>query len=47
MVALKSCEILDELKKLGITTTTDIIQYLSDYTAYCSPECLQSEPEDD
>jgi len=47
MVALKSCEILDELKKLGITATTDIIQYLRDYTAYSSPECLQSESEED
>jgi hypothetical protein len=47
MVALKSCEILDELKKLGITTTTDIIQYLRDYAAYSSPECLQPESEDD
>jgi len=47
MVSLKSCEILDELKKLGITTTTDIIQYLRDYTAYSSPECLKSESEED
>jgi hypothetical protein len=47
MVALKSCEIIDELKKLGITSTTDIIQYLRDYTVYSSLGCLQSEPEDD
>lgn len=47
MVALKSCEILDELKKLGITTTSDIIQYLRDYTAYSTPECLHPETEDD
>jgi len=47
MVALKSCEILDELKKLGITTTADIIQYLRDYTEYSCIECLDSESEDD
>jgi hypothetical protein len=47
MVALKSCEILDELKKLGITATTDIIQYLRDYMAYSSPECLHSESDND
>jgi len=47
MVSLKSCEILDELKKLGISSTSDIIQYLRDYTAYSSPECLQSKSDED
>lgn len=46
MVTLKSCEILDELRKLGITATADIVQYLRDYTAYSSPD-LHSESEED
>jgi hypothetical protein len=36
MVVLKSCEILDELKKLGIDLPSDIIEYLEEYTAYSS-----------
>jgi hypothetical protein len=36
MVNLKSCEILDELKKLGIELPADVIEYLKQYTAYCS-----------
>jgi hypothetical protein len=48
MVALKSCEILDELQKLGITATTaEVIQYLSDYTTYYSSDQLISEPVED
>jgi len=34
MVALKSCEILDELRKLGITSTSEAIQYINDYASY-------------
>jgi len=36
MTTLKSCEILDELKKLGIDRPSDILEYLSEYTDYCS-----------
>ncbi|MBI5099758.1 MAG: hypothetical protein HZB30_11030 [Nitrospirae bacterium] len=36
MAALNSCEILDELKKLGIELPADIIEYLEDYSIYCS-----------
>jgi hypothetical protein len=35
MVNLKSCEILDELKKLGINKPSDAIEYLREYTDYC------------
>ncbi len=34
MVALKSCEILDELRKLGITSTSEAIQYITEYSSY-------------
>ncbi len=36
MADLKSCEILDELKKLGIDLPSDVIEYLREYTAYCT-----------
>ena len=36
MVNLKSCEILDELKKLGIEIPTDIMDFLKEYTDYVS-----------
>ncbi len=36
MVALTSCEILDELEKLGITTATELIQYVIEYATYLS-----------
>jgi len=36
MVALRSCEILDELKKLGIELPSDLIEYISEYSEYCS-----------
>jgi phage-related holin len=36
MAALNSCEILDELKKLGIDIPSDMIKYLEEYTAYSS-----------
>ena len=35
MVALRSCEILDELKKLGIETLNEQLQFLKDYSLYC------------
>ena len=34
MVALTSCEILDELEKLGITTSSELIQYVIEYATY-------------
>ena len=34
MVNLKSCEILDELKKLGIEIPSDIMDYIKEYSAY-------------
>jgi len=36
MATLNSCEILDELKKLGIDTPSDMIEYLEEYTVYSS-----------
>ncbi|MBI5409654.1 MAG: hypothetical protein HZA14_09845 [Nitrospirae bacterium] len=39
MVNLSNCEILDELKKLGIDS--DLIEYINEYAAYCS--CRESE----
>jgi len=44
MVNLKSCEILDELKKLGIDIPSDIIDYLRDYTNYLSDLDQGSKP---
>ena len=35
MADLSSCEILDELKKLGIELPADLIEYLEKYTDYC------------
>lgn len=43
MIALKSCEILDELKKLGITGSPDLIQYVIEYAAYCTVRSIQME----
>lgn len=34
MVTLKSCEIIDELKKLGVHTPAEIIELLSEYSDY-------------
>jgi len=40
MANLSSCEILDELKKLGIELPADIVEYLEEYTAYsCQKDC--------
>lgn len=36
MLALSSCEIIDELKKLGIEMPSDVVEYMEEYTAYCS-----------
>lgn len=37
MITLSSCEILDELKKLGIkTSSAEMIQYVIEYAAYYS-----------
>jgi len=47
MAALSSCEILDELKKLGIELPTDIIEYLEDYSTYCSYKDCATCPEKD
>jgi len=35
MANLSSCEILDELKKLGIELPVDLIEYLEEYADYC------------
>ncbi|MBI5740081.1 MAG: hypothetical protein HZA16_05095 [Nitrospirae bacterium] len=45
MVNLKSCEILDELRKLGIEIPSDIMDYLKDYTDYLSDQDQRSGPE--
>jgi hypothetical protein len=45
MTNLKSCEILDELKKLGIELPSDVIEYLREYTAYCSCHDKKGKPE--
>ncbi len=42
MVSLKSCEILDELKILGISSS-DLIQYVIEYAAYYYGKNLQIE----
>ena len=36
MTLLKSCEILDELVKLGITNASEVFYYFGDYAVYCS-----------
>ncbi len=43
MTALSSCEILDELNKLGIKTSAEMIQYLIEYSAYYSVRTIQLE----
>jgi hypothetical protein len=35
MVALRSCEILDELKKLGVETLSEQLEFLKEYAVYC------------
>ncbi|MBI4849771.1 MAG: hypothetical protein HY808_14570 [Nitrospirae bacterium] len=34
MVALNSCEVIDELKKLGIEINEDLLEYLKEYSTY-------------
>ncbi len=36
MESLKSCEILDELGKFGITPSPELIQYVLEYASYYS-----------
>lgn len=36
MVSLTSCEILDELNKLGLNAPSDLMHYMIDYTDYLS-----------
>ncbi len=43
MVALSSCEILDELNKLGIKTSADLIEFLEEYAAYYTHTSIQFE----
>lgn len=47
MAALSSCEILDELKKLGIELPADIIEYLEEYAVYSSHKDCSCCPEKD
>jgi hypothetical protein len=35
-ISLTSCEILDELRQLGITNASEIFYYFGDYAVYCS-----------
>jgi len=42
MVTLSSCEILDELNKLGIKSS-DLIQYVTEYSAYCTVRNIKLE----
>lgn len=41
MVTLSSCEILDELKKLGIKTPTELIEFLEEYADYYTHTNIQ------
>jgi len=45
MANLSSCEILDELKKLGIELPADFVEYLEEYTAYSSHKDCSCCPE--
>lgn len=47
MADLSSCEILDELKKLGIELPADLIEYLEKYTDYCHCKDCTTCPEKD
>jgi hypothetical protein len=44
MEQLKSCEILDELSKLGITSTAEAVEYLNEYSEYYSADRQKDEP---
>ncbi len=41
MVALSSCEILDELSKLGIKTPAELIEFLEEYSEYYTHTDIQ------
>jgi hypothetical protein len=41
MVTLSSCEILDELRKLGIKTPTELIEFLEEYADYYTHTNIQ------
>lgn len=43
MVSLTSCEILDELNKLGLNAPSDLINYMTDYTNYLSARSTNSD----
>jgi hypothetical protein len=43
LVALSSCEILDELKKIGVYSHSDLLQYVKEYAEYYSLRHLQLE----
>ena len=45
MVALNSCEIIDELKKLGIDIPDDVVEYLKEYETYRGHKDNGSGPE--
>ena len=41
MVTLSSCEILDELNKLGVKTPADLIEFLEEYADYYTHSNVQ------
>ncbi len=41
MVTLSSCEILDELGKLGIKTPVELIEFLEEYADYYTHTNIQ------
>ena len=41
MVTLSSCEILDELSKLGIKTPAELIEFLEEYSEYYTHTDIQ------
>ncbi len=41
MVALSSCEILDELSKFGIKTPAELIEFLEEYSDYYTHSDIQ------
>ena len=43
VTSLTSCEIFDELTKLGIKTSAEMIEYAIEYSAYYSIRTIQLE----
>ena len=41
MVTLSSCEILDELRKFGIKTPSELIEFLEEYADYYTHTDIQ------